>query len=300
MNISSLSKESLVHHLSSLIEEQFQRDPEPLKISDRIFKSRLFVGTGKFSSIESMKNAIEMSCTEMVTVALRRIDLNKNINEEDIISAINLEKIQLLPNTSGARDAEEAIRLARLAREMGAGNWIKLEVTPDPYYLLPDAKETLKATEILVKEGFVVLPYIQADPVLAKQLQEAGASTVMPLGSPIGSNQGIRTKESIKIIIEQADVPVVIDAGLGLPSHVAEAFELGADAVLVNTAIAISGDCGYSAFSFALAAISGREAYLNGILANENILSINNKFIDSWKKASASSPLTGFLDEESR
>jgi len=298
MTLISHHKDVIKQNLLSLIEEQHKRDPNPLRIAGRMFKSRLFVGTGKFSSIENMKDAIEMSCTEMVTVALRRIDLSKNINEEDIISAIDLNKIQLLPNTSGARDADEAIRIARIAREMGAGNWIKLEVTPDPYYLLPDGKETLKATEVLVKEGFVVLPYIQADPVLAKQLQEAGAATVMPLGSPIGSNQGIRTKESIKIIIEQSFVPVVIDAGLGLPSHVAEAFEIGADAVLVNTAIAISQHSGYSAYSFALAAIAGREAFLNGVIASQG--TIENKLIDTWKKAEASSPLTGFLDEESR
>ncbi|MCS7204177.1 MAG: thiazole synthase [Leptospiraceae bacterium] len=284
-----------------MIEDQFQRDPKPLKIANRTFKSRLFVGTGKFSSTKSMRDAIELSCTEMVTVALRRIDLTKPMEEEDIIASLDLTKIQLLPNTSGARDAEEAVRLARIAREMGGGNWIKLEVTPDPYYLLPDGKETLKATEILVKEGFVVLPYIQADPILAKQLQEAGAATVMPLGSPIGSNQGIRTKESIKIIIEQAEVPVVIDAGLGLPSHVAEAFEMGADAVLVNTAIAISVHSGYSAFSFALATLAGREAYLNGIYGNTNARTLELSYeSNTWKKASASSPLTGFLDEENR
>lgn len=298
MNIISQTKDVLMNHLTFLIEDQFKRDPKPLQIAGKTFKSRLFIGTGKFSSVKSMKDAIEMSATEMVTVALRRIDLSKSLNEEDIISSIDLNRIQLLPNTSGARDAEEAIRLARIAREMGAGNWIKLEVTPDPYYLLPDASETLKATEILVKEGFIVLPYIQADPILAKRLQEVGASTVMPLGSPIGTNQGIRTKESIKIIIEQAEVPVVIDAGLGLPSHVAEAFELGADAVLVNTAIAISYNPGFSAYSFALAAISGREAYLNGILAGDD----NNRFkiLDFWNKANASSPLTGFLDQELR
>lgn len=289
---------SLQNHLQSLLQEQFKRDPKPLKIHNRTFVSRLFVGTGKFSSLESMKLAIEMSATEMVTVALRRVDLTKKVDEEDLIQAIGLEKIQLLPNTSGARDAEEAIKLAKLSREMGGGNWIKLEVTPDPYYLLPDGKETLKATERLVKEGFIVLPYMQADPILAKQLQEAGAATVMPLGSPIGSNQGIRTKESIKIIIEQAFVPVVIDAGLGLPSHVAEAMEMGADAVLVNTAIAISHHSGYSAYSFALACLAGREAYLNGILKTKvQELSLENKF---WNKAKPSSPLTGFLYEEHR
>lgn len=289
---------SIKDHLVNLIEEQFKRDPKPLKISNKLFKSRLFIGTGKFSSIQAMKQAIEFSATEMVTVALRRVDIKKTMQEEDIISAIDLNTIQLLPNTSGARDAEEAIRLARISREIGGGNWIKLEVTPDPYYLLPDGKETLKATEILVKEGFVVLPYIQPDPILAKQLQEVGAATVMPLGSPIGSNQGIRCKESIKIIIEQAEVPVVIDAGLGLPSHVSEAMELGADAVLVNTAIAISTHSGYSAYSFALATLAGREAFLNGILKNDRKSLLTN--FDFWKKANPSSPLTGFLNEEDR
>ncbi len=285
-------------HLEFLLEEQSKRDPKPLKIHNRTFVSRLFIGTGKFSSIESMKSAIEMTATEMVTVALRRVDLTKRMEEEDLINAIDLEKIQLLPNTSGARDAEEAVKLAKLSREMGGGNWVKLEVTPDPYYLLPDGKETLKATEILVKQNFVVLPYIQADPILAKQLQEAGAATVMPLGSPIGSNQGIRTKESIKIIIEQAIVPVVIDAGLGLPSHVAEAMEMGADAVLVNTAIAISHHSGYSAYSFALACLAGREAYLNGILkSNRQKISLEKEY---WDKAQPSSPLTGFLYEDKR
>ncbi len=296
MNITKDVQSTLKKHLFSLIEDQHNRDPKPLIIANRTFKSRLFIGTGKFSSIESMKNAIEMSCTEMVTVALRRIDLNKKIEEEDMISVIDRENIQLLPNTSGARDAEEAIRLAKLAREMGGGNWIKLEVTPDPYYLLPDGKETLKAAEKLVKDNFVVLPYIQADPVLAKQLQELGVATVMPLGSPIGSNQGLRTKESIKIIVEQSNVPVVVDAGLGLPSHVAEAMEMGIDAVLVNTAIAISQDPGYSAYSFALATIAGREAFLNGIISKN----IDSSFSKFWKKAEASSPLTGFLDEENR
>ncbi len=293
-----MNKNEMKDLIQKLNEELIQRDPEPLKISNRVFKSRIFVGTGKFSSIYTMKDAIEASATEMVTVALRRVDLSKSM-EDDIISEIDLSKIQLLPNTSGARDAEEAIRLARISRSMGAGNWIKLEITPDPYYLLPDGKETLKATEYLVKEGFVVLPYIQADPILSKQLEEVGAATVMPLGSPIGSNQGIRNKESLRIIIEQVGVPVVVDAGLGLPSHVSEAMEMGADAVLVNTALAVSASSLYSAFSFALATISGREAYLNGI---NGILgdSIQEKieYQSKWKKASASSPLTGFLRDD--
>src|SRR6266567_5279761 len=209
---------------------------DPLAIAGREFRSRLIVGTGKFGSYETMRRAIQASATEMVTVALRRIDLQAT-GGPDILEFIP-EGVLLLPNTSGAVDAEEALRLARLARAAGMPAWIKLEVTPEPRYLLPDPVETLKAAEALVREGFTVLPYIGADPVLAKRLEEAGCATVMPLGSWIGSNQGIRTRDAVKIIIEQATVPVVVDAGLGAPSHAAEAMELGADAVLVNTAIA--------------------------------------------------------------
>lgn len=265
-----------------------------LTIANRQFVSRLFVGTGKFASNSKMIDAIEQSATEMVTVALRRIDLQrKHIADEDMITAIRKSNpnIQMLPNTSGARNSEEAFRLAMIAREIGGGNWIKLEVTPDPVYLLPDAAETLKATERLVKEGFVVLPYMQADPILALRLQDAGAATVMPLGSPIGSNRGIRTADSIRIIIEQARVPVVVDAGLGSPSHAALAFEMGADAVLVNTALAIAKDPGKTGLAFALGAIAGRQSFLYGKSDYSSISSI---------KASASSPLTGFLNEEAR
>jgi len=264
-------------------------DSEPLIIAGRKFNSRLFIGTGKFSSQEIMGKAVAASGSEMVTVALRRIELNRPVEGQDPIAHLDLKSIQLLPNTSGAKNAEEAVRLARLAREMGGGSWIKLEVTPDPVYLMPDPVETLRAAEILVKDGFTVLPYINADPVLALRLQDAGTATVMPLGSPIGTNQGIRTKESIKIIIEQARVPVVVDAGLGMPSHVSEALEMGADAVLVNTAIAISKDPVRSAVAFALAAIAGREAFLHGVQGTSG--SGGN-----WEKAKASSPLTGFLD----
>ncbi|HNL00153.1 MAG TPA: thiazole synthase, partial [Leptospiraceae bacterium] len=186
------------------------RDPDPLVIAGRAFASRLLVGTGKFSSPSIMAEAVRASGTEMVTVALRRIDLSQKLEDQDLVSHLDRDRIVLLPNTSGARDAEEAIRLARLAREMGGGDWLKLEVTPDPVYLLPDPVETLKAAAVLVKEGFKVLPYINADPILALKLQDAGCVTVMPLGSPIGSNQGIRTAESIRIIIEQARVPVVV------------------------------------------------------------------------------------------
>src|SRR5215210_4866896 len=205
-----------------------------LTIAGREFRSRLMLGTGKFSSNETMAAALEASGCEIVTVALRRADLSgKHDPFANILEFINPAKYLLLPNTSGAMNAEEAVRLARLAVAAGLPNWVKLEIHPDPRYLLPDPVETLKAAEILVKEGFTVLPYINADPVLAKRLQDAGTATVMPLGSPIGSNRGIQTRDQIRIIIEQATVPVVVDAGIGAPSHAAEAMEMGADAVLV-------------------------------------------------------------------
>lgn len=251
-----------------------------LKIADKEFTSRLFVGTGKFASNAVMAAAIEASGTQMVTVALRRVDIeNEN---DDMLAAIDRHKYQLLPNTSGARDADEAIRLSRLARAASGINWVKLEVTPDPYYLLPDGAETLKAAEVLVKEGFIVLPYMHADPILAKRLQDVGCATVMPLASPIGSNQGIQTRASIEIIIEQATVPVVVDAGLGAPSHAAEAMEMGADAVLVNTAIAAAADPVPMARAFKMAVEAGRIAWETGLAPRLNA-------------ASASSPLTGFL-----
>ncbi len=249
-------------------------------IAGKEFKSRLIVGSGKFPSNKILKKALEASETEIVTVSLRRVDFESKI--ENILDAIDVKNYKLLPNTSGARNAEEAVRLARLARSAGKENWIKLEVTPDPNYLLPDSVETLKATELLVKEGFVVLPYINADPVLAKKLAEAGAATVMPLGSPIGSHRGLDTRESIGLIIEQSDIPVIVDAGIGAPSHAAEAMELGADGVMINTAIAISDDPVKMAEAFKLAVISGRKAYEVGIKPPK-------------KLASASSPLTGFL-----
>ncbi|MBW0435557.1 thiazole synthase [Leptospira yasudae] len=260
---------------------------DPLVIAGKTFQSRLFLGTGKFSSGEAMQSAIIASETEVVTVALRRVDLEAP--EDDILSRIDRNKILLLANTSGARNAEEAIRLARLARELGAGDWVKLEVTPDPVYLLPDPIETLMAAEVLVKEGFKVLPYINADPILCKHLEEAGCATVMPLGSPIGSNLGIRTKANLEIIIAQSKIPVVVDAGLGLPSHAAEAMELGADAVLVNTAIAIAKNPSAVARAFRLATEAGRLAKLYGGTGAKFKL-----------EASASSPLTGFLNEEER
>lgn len=253
---------------------------DKLIIADREFDSRLLVGTGKFASPAIMAEALEASGAEIVTVALRRVDIeNEN---DDTLAAIDRDKYLLLPNTSGARNAEEAIRLAKLARAATGINWLKLEVTPDPYYLLPDPVETLKAAEVLVKDGFVVLPYINADPILSKRLEDVGTATVMPLASPIGSNQGIKTRSALEIIISQARVPVVVDAGLGLPSHAADAMEMGADAVLVNTAIATAADPVAMGGAFKLAVEAGRTAFLSGPGA-------------ASKKASASSPLTGFL-----
>jgi thiazole synthase len=254
-----------------------------LIIAGREFSSRLFVGTGKFASNALMAQAIAASGTQMVTVALRRVDMDDA--NDNMLAAIDRTKYQLLPNTSGARDAAEAVRLSRLARAASGIEWVKLEVTPDPYYLLPDGEETLKAAKELVQEGFVVLPYINADPILAKKLQDIGCATVMPLASPIGSNQGMKTKASIEIIIEQATVPVVVDAGLGAPSHAAEAMEMGADAVLVNTAIAAANDPAEMAKAFKMATEAGRIAYETGLAPKSDT-------------ASASSPLTGFLRED--
>ncbi|MDZ4814719.1 MAG: thiazole synthase [Verrucomicrobiota bacterium] len=255
-----------------------------LTIAGRTFNSRLFVGTGKFASNEAMKTALASCETQLITVALRRANLSGEKDPyADILDHIDPKKYLIVPNTSGAMNAEEAVRLARLAVKAGLPNWIKLEIHPDPRYLLPDPIETLKAAEILVKEGFVVLPYINADPVLAKRLQDVGTATVMPLGSPIGSNRGIDTRHQIRIIIEQATVPVVVDAGIGAPSHAAEAMELGADAVLVNTAIAIASDPDRMAKAFASAVRAGRDAYEIGLGPTS-------------ATAHATSPLTGFLE----
>jgi thiazole synthase len=252
-------------------------------IAGRLFRSRLIIGTGKFSSPEAMRGALKASGAEMVTVALRRADLSGRKDPyANILDFIDPERFLLLPNTSGAMNAEEAVRLARLAAVAGLPKWVKLEIHPDPRYLLPDPIETLKATELLVKDGFTVLPYINADPVLAKRLQEAGAATVMPLGSPIGSNRGLQTRDQIRIIIEQATVPVVVDAGLGAPSHAAQAMELGADAVLVNTAIAVASDPVRMATAFQMAVQAGRAAFETGLAAEGEL-------------ASATSPLTAFL-----
>jgi len=250
-----------------------------LQIADRSFSSRLFLGTGKFPSNDSLRGAIESSGTEMVTVALRRVD--PSAPTDDILETIP-DGVLLLTNTSGAVDADEAVRLARLARAAGYPTWIKLEITPDPRYLLPDPIETLKAAEVLVADGFTVLPYCPADPVLCKRLEEAGCATVMPLGSWIGSNQGLRTRAALELIVEQALVPVVVDAGIGAPSQAAEAMELGAAAVLVNTAIGTAAEPVAMAAAFRQAVEAGRAAVLAGLPAVATT-------------ASASSPLTGFL-----
>ena len=255
----------------------------PLVIAGKTFNSRLFVGTGKFGAGDVMSRAIEASGTELVTVALRRVDLSKDQNPaDDLISRLDAKKVLIVPNTSGARNAEEAIRIARLARAAGGYDWVKIEVVPDPNYLLPDPVESLKATEILVKEGFKVMPYVNADPVLCRRLEEAGAATVMPLGSPIGTNRGIRTGDMLAIIIEQAGIPVVVDAGLGRPSHAAAAIEMGADAVLVNTAIATAEDPVKMARAFAMAVEAAQ-------------LAVDSAPRSEQRTAEASSPLTGFL-----
>jgi thiazole synthase len=260
-----------------------QQRTDPLIIAGRTFSSRLIAGTGKFGSYEVMRDALEASGTEMVTVALRRVDLEAT-GGPDILEYIDPDRYLLLPNTSGAVDAEEAVRLAHLARAAGMPPWVKLEVTPEPRYLLPDPVETLRAAERLVADGFTVLPYINADPVLAKRLEEAGCATVMPLGSWIGSNQGVRTRDAVRIILEEATVPVVVDAGLGAPSHAAEAMEMGCDAVLVNTAIAVAEDPVEMGRAFALGVEAGRRAFLAGRAPER-------------EDAEASSPLTGFLDK---
>lgn len=253
-----------------------------LIIGGREFSSRLFLGTGKFASPELMLKAVIASESQMITVAMKRINL---LNEatDDMLTHINREHVQLLPNTSGVRDAKEAVLAAQMSREIFHTDFIKLEIHPDPKYLLPDPVETLKATEELANLGFVVLPYIQADPVLCKRLEEAGAAAVMPLGAPIGTNKGLLTADFLEIIIGQSQVPVVVDAGLGVPSHAAAAMEMGADAVLVNTAIAVASDPVAMADAFQLATISGRKAYLAG----------PGGMSDS---ASATSPLTSFLN----
>ena len=255
-----------------------------LIIAGREFNSRLFLGTGKFRSNQEMQQAIETSGTEMVTLAMKRVEMGDA--NDDMLAHIPHQSLQLLPNTSGVRDAEEAVFAAQLAREAFGTNWLKLEIHPDPRYLLPDSVETLKATEALAKMGFVVLPYCQADPTLCKRLEEAGAAAVMPLGAPIGTNRGLRTRDFLSIIIEQATVPVVVDAGIGAPSHAAEAMEMGASACLVNTAIAVAGQPAAMAAAFKKAVEAGREAYEAGLPAQIHSL-----------EAQASSPLTSFLND---
>ena len=255
---------------------------DTLTIGGREFNSRLFVGTGKFSSNRLMLDSILASESEMITVAMKRIDMEHE-EEDDMLRHINREHVQFLPNTSGVRNAAEAVMAARLARECFGTDFIKLEIHPDPKYLLPDPVETLAATEILAKEGFKVLPYIQADPVLCKRLEEVGTAAVMPLGAPIGTNKGLKTRDLLEIIIAESRVPVVIDAGLGAPSQAADAMEMGADAVLVNTAIAVAGNPVEMAVAFKLAVEAGRKAYLAGLGSTAN-------------HAVATSPLTSFLD----
>ncbi len=256
---------------------------DTLKIADKEFSSRLFTGTGKFSSSLVMRDALLVSESELITVALKRVDVtNEN---DDILNHLGHPRINLLPNTSGVRDAKEAIFAAQLAREALETNWIKLEIHPDPKYLLPDPIETLKAAEQLVKLGFVVMPYIHADPVLCKRLEEVGVQCVMPLGAPIGSNKGLKTLEFLEIIIDQSNVPVIVDAGIGSPSHAAHAMEIGADAVLVNTAIAVSKRPIEMAKAFKMAVEAGRMAY-------------NAKLAPVKQHAEASSPLTSFLSEK--
>ena len=254
-----------------------------LTIADKTFSSRLFTGTGKFSSSMLMEDALLASGSELVTVALKRVDL-KNNDQDDLLLRLKYPHINLLPNTSGVRNVKEAVFAAQLAREALETNWIKLEIHPDPKYLMPDPIETLKATQELVKLGFIVLPYIHADPVLCKRLEDVGTSAVMPLGSPIGSNKGLKTIDFLEIIISQSNVPVIIDAGIGSPSDAAWAMEIGADAVLVNTAIAVSGNPIRMAEAFKMAVVAGRIAY-------------KAKLASPVIHAVASSPLTSFLDE---
>lgn len=253
------------------------------KIADKVFNSRLFTGTGKFSSLNLMEESLLASGSELITVALKRVDV-KDKNQGDLLSHLNYSHINLLPNTSGVRNAKEAIFAAQLAREALETNWIKLEIHPDPKYLMPDPIETLKASEELAQMGFVVLPYIHADPVVCKRLEDVGTAAVMPLGSPIGSNKGLKTIDFLEIIISQSNVPVIVDAGIGSPSDAAWAMEIGADAVLVNTAIAVSDNPIQMAKAFRLAVEARRLAF-------------DAKLVSPFFYAVASSPLTSFLDE---
>ncbi|WP_010239397.1 thiazole synthase [Clostridium arbusti] len=252
---------------------------DELIIGGKELKSRLFIGSGKYSSNKIIPNLLEKSGAEVITAALRRVDFDSE--EENVLNYLSKDSI-IMPNTSGARNAEEAIRLARIGKAAGCGNWVKIEVISDNKYLLPDNLETIKATEVLAKEGFVVLPYMNPDLPDARRMVEAGAAAIMPLGSPIGSNRGIRTKEMIRILIEEIDLPIVVDAGIGKPSDAVLAMEMGASAVLVNTALATAGDPALMAEAFKLAVESGRKGYLAKVGAKKSY-------------AEASSPLTGFL-----
>ena len=276
VNSLSLEKKSTD---DGLLNDTFANDK--LIIGDKTFQSRLFTGTGKFANSELMLNSLKASHSELVTMALKRVDIAGKA--DDILKPLIASGINLLPNTSGAKNAQDAIFAAKLTREALGTNWIKLEIHPDPKYLMPDPIETLRAAEYLVKEGFIVLPYMHADPVLAKRLEEVGCAAVMPLGSPIGSNKGLASRDFLEIIIEQASVPVVVDAGIGAPSDAALAMELGADAVLINTAMAVSHNPVAMAQAFAMAVTAGRQAYLAGLAPK-------------YQHAIATSPLTGFLD----
>ncbi len=253
-----------------------------LTIADKTFSSRLYTGTGKYANSQTMAESIIASGSELVTMALKRVDIDNR--DDDILAPLLAAGVNLLPNTSGAKNAKEAVFAAKLAREALGTNWLKLEIHPDPKYLMPDPIETLAAAEELVREGFIVLPYCHADPVLCKRLEEVGCAAVMPLGAPIGSNKGLASRDFLEIIIDQARVPVIVDAGIGAPSHAAEAMEMGADAVLVNTAIAAAADPLAMGKAFKLAVESGRMAYEAGLAGTVN-------------HAIASSPLTAFLDQ---
>ncbi|MBI2995475.1 MAG: thiazole synthase [Candidatus Melainabacteria bacterium] len=265
--------------MKTVLDPQVKKDE--LVIAKKTFKSRLLVGTGKFSDFNTMKLAHEKSGAEIITVAIRRIDLNAQ-GHVGLLDEIDTKKYLILPNTAGCQTKEEAIRIARLGRAMGINNWVKLEVIPDPKYLLPDPIATLEAAKELIEEGFVVLPYINADPVLAKKLEEIGCATVMPLGSPIGTGQGIKTKANIEIIIKESKVPVIVDAGIGVPSEASEVMEMGADAVLINTGIACACDPSQMAEAFKLGVEAGRKAYLAGRIPVKEY-------------ASASSPIEGII-----
>ncbi|MGF1680818.1 thiazole synthase [Photobacterium minamisatsumaniensis] len=253
-----------------------------LTIAGKTFSSRLFTGTGKYANSATMAESIIASQSELVTMALKRVDIENR--DDDILTPLIKAGVNLLPNTSGAKNAKEAVFAAKLAREALGTNWLKLEIHPDPKYLMPDPIETLAAAEVLVREGFIVLPYCHADPVLCKRLEEVGCAAVMPLGAPIGSNKGLASRDFLEIIIDQARVPVIVDAGIGAPSHAAEAMEMGADAVLVNTAIAAAADPIAMGRAFQMAVESGRMAYEAGLAGTVN-------------HAIASSPLTAFLDQ---